>query len=255
MSIDVHWCPLMSIDVHWCPLMSIGIPFVWLFCLWSPTSSKGGRTNGFPVKSSTPFSKGILCASWYKRPGKTKKAKLQNGQNDIGQITLSQLSAVNRSQLVSTSDSTVSIFRRTDTVQGLRRSTAFEPTGLKLHVKGALDTFLQERPASFHDSMWDIWEWYAKKASLISWFISCWGSFCLFLFPYDFIEFPREILQNVPQVRPGRSLRRAFFSASPVPHRAVQPRLRWIPHLISLGESYEKFIRTWENMWNCMKMS
>ena len=153
----------MFIDVHWCPLMSIGIPFVWLFCLWSPTSSKGGRTNGFPVKSSTPFSKGILCASWYKRPGKTKKAKLQNGQNDIGQITLSQLSAVNRSQLVSTSDSIVSIFRRTDTVQGLRRSTAFEPTGLKLHVKGALDTFLQERPASFHDSIWDIWEWYAKK--------------------------------------------------------------------------------------------
>ena len=31
-------------------------------------SSKGGLTNSPPVKSSTPFSSGIRCASWYKRP-------------------------------------------------------------------------------------------------------------------------------------------------------------------------------------------
>ena len=247
----------MSIDVHWCPLMSIGIPFVWPFLPVITDVLEGWSNQWISSEVVYPFLQGnsvciVVQASWENQESETAKWSKWHRANHPSV----KLSAVNRSQLVSTSDSTVSIFRRTDTVQGLRRSTAFEPTGLKLHVKGALDTFLQERPASFHDSMWDIWGVIRKKRHHSSVDSShAEGASVYFCFHMISLNFQGKFCKTCLRcVQEDRCVER-FFLLRQFPHRAVQPRLRWIPHLISLGESYEKFIRTWENMWNCLKMS
>ena len=247
----VHWCPLMSIDVHWHSICVTFLPVI--------TDVLEGWSNQW-ISSEVvyPFLQGnsvciVVQASWENQESETAKwSKWHRSNHPQSALSCQQVSTCLNKWLHCVDISEDRHCSRTSKVDSIR---TYGPEASCKRRPWHLSTRTSCQLSWFHMRYMRVIRKKTRQASLISWFISCWGSFCLFLFPYDFIEFPREFLQNVPQVRPGRSLRRAVFSASPAPHRAVQPRLRWIPHLISLGESYEKFIRTWENMWNCMKMS